>query len=158
MHCLYCKKHSKNPKFCDRSCAASYNNKLHKKRKLTNKCKTCKKLIISDRTYCSKLCLPNRPKMSLEDKRKSQYQNLKSWRQRAKMKAVEVKGGCCERCGYDKSLRALHFHHRDPSQKDFSISNNGNAIAWSKIEKEIKKCILVCSNCHCEIHEEMETR
>jgi hypothetical protein len=36
--------------------------------------------------------------------------------------AVEYKGGCCEKCGYSKCLMALEFHHLDPSQKDFTIS------------------------------------
>ena len=43
-----------------------------------------------------------------------------------KIKVVEYKGGKCEVCGYDKNYAVLEFHHLDPSQKDFGISQNGN--------------------------------
>lgn len=71
--------------------------------------------------------------------------------------AVEYKGGKCEKCGYSKCLSALEFHHKDPSEKDFSISQ---MISWkgytskSKelMKKELDKCALLCSNCHREVH------
>lgn len=68
-----------------------------------------------------------------------------------KEKAVEYKGGCCQVCGYDRCIRALDFHHIDSSKKDFTISSNCNK-SWERIKIEIDKCILVCSNCHREIH------
>lgn len=47
----------------------------------------------------------------------------------------------------------LEFHHTDPSQKEINISA---AIAqgwgWERLIVEIKKCIVVCSNCHKIIH------
>jgi hypothetical protein len=49
------------------------------------------------------------------------------------------------------SLRALTFHHRDPSEKDFAIS--GTSWAWDRIKKELDKCDLLCMNCHAERHE-----
>lgn len=69
-----------------------------------------------------------------------------------KLKAVEYKGGCCQICGYIKNVKALHFHHLDPSKKDFGISGN-HTRKWEVIQAELDKCILVCSNCHMEIHE-----
>ena len=45
---------------------------------------------------------------------------------RIKEQLVEYKGGKCERCGYNKSMRALEFHHLDPSEKDFGISKQIN--------------------------------
>ena len=77
-------------------------------------------------------------------------------RRKLKQMAVEYKGGRCERCGYCKCLAALEFHHLDPSQKDFAISQSGSTRAWERIQKEIDKCILVCSNCHKEIHDELQ--
>jgi len=68
-----------------------------------------------------------------------------------KKKALEYKGGKCEICGYNKCITALDFHHTDPTEKDFTISTNTNK-AWDKIKKELDKCVLVCSNCHREIH------
>lgn len=73
-----------------------------------------------------------------------------------KQKAIDYKGGKCSICGYNKCNRALEFHHLDPTQKDFGIGGKGATIAWTKIQKELDKCILVCSNCHCEIHDSLD--
>ena len=72
------------------------------------------------------------------------------WRNRVKTKLVEYKGGKCQCCGYNRCIRALEFHHLDPSQKDFTIS--GKSKSFEPLKKEADKCILVCSNCHKEIH------
>jgi predicted HNH restriction endonuclease len=73
-------------------------------------------------------------------------------RRKMKRKAVEHKGGKCECCGYATSIWALDFHHIDPSLKDFGISDKGLTRSWEKIQQEIDKCILMCKNCHAEIH------
>jgi len=75
-------------------------------------------------------------------------------RNNLKQMAVEYKGGECERCGYKKSTHALDFHHKDRTQKDFGISKSGITRSWDKIKIELDKCMLVCSNCHREIHAE----
>lgn len=71
-----------------------------------------------------------------------------------KLKAIEYKGGKCqgEGCGYSKCVDALEFHHLDPKEKDFSISNTGVTRSWDKIKIEIDKCLLLCANCHREAH------
>lgn len=69
-----------------------------------------------------------------------------------KLKAVKYKGGSCLKCGYDKSVSALVFHHRNPKEKDFKISAKGNSC-WDKIKTELDKCDMLCSNCHAEIHD-----
>lgn len=71
-----------------------------------------------------------------------------------KIEAVIYKGGKCERCSYDRCLSSLEFHHTDPSQKDFEISNV-NKTSFDVLKPELDKCILVCSNCHREIHTEL---
>ena len=68
-----------------------------------------------------------------------------------KQRALEYKGNKCSVCGYDKCSQALEFHHTDPSTKELEISCNKNP-AWSKLQAELDKCILVCANCHREIH------
>ena len=57
----------------------------------------------------------------------------------------------CSVCGYKKSLMALHFHHIGPKKKEVS-----GMLAYSRksLKEEVRNCILVCSNCHCEIHED----
>ena len=76
----------------------------------------------------------------------------KKSRRELKQKAVEMMGGACENCGYNKCLAALTFHHLDPTQKDFAISDLINVVKWSKIKEELSKCKLLCSNCHVETH------
>jgi 5-methylcytosine-specific restriction endonuclease McrA len=67
------------------------------------------------------------------------------------MKAVAYKGGKCVKCGYNKSLSALQFHHTNPLEKDFGIGDNINR-PWDSIKNELDKCILLCGNCHSEEH------
>jgi predicted transcriptional regulator len=70
----------------------------------------------------------------------------------AKQKAVEYKGGKCVKCGYDKYIGALDFHHLNPDNKEFSLGTLKFISLNDKVKKELDKCILVCSNCHREIH------
>jgi hypothetical protein len=72
------------------------------------------------------------------------------WQNRKK-KAVELMGGKCNKCGYCKNYAALDFHHIDPSQKEFE-SDAGRHKSWNKFITELKKCTLLCSNCHREEH------
>lgn len=83
----------------------------------------------------------------------SNYRYLKNSRIRLKEKLVEYKGGKCERCGYNKCITALEFHHLDPNEKEFGVGNF-EVLSFDKCKKEVDKCILVCSNCHREIHYE----
>lgn len=70
-----------------------------------------------------------------------------------KRKYVEQKGGKCEKCGYCKCLAALHFHHRDPKEKSFSLSVvEIRSRETSLVEQEVAKCDLICANCHAEEH------
>lgn len=87
------------------------------------------------------------------DRKISNVQKVIIWRQKAKLKLVESKGGKCERCGYDKCVDAFEFHHKDKNEKDFTIS--GKSWSFERLKKEADKCILVCSNCHREIHYEL---
>lgn len=73
-----------------------------------------------------------------------------------KRKCIEYKGGSCISCGYKKYDGALEFHHIDPSKKDFRISNSKSRQYGSKIELELDKCMLLCSNCHREEHAKLK--
>ena len=73
-------------------------------------------------------------------------------RKRVRQMAIDYKGGHCEECGYSRCIDALEFHHRDSSGKDFSISEKGYTRSWKKVKEELDKCILLCANCHREIH------
>ncbi len=65
-------------------------------------------------------------------------------------------GGKCICCGYNRCIQALELHHLNPEEKEISLSNY--SIGWDKVVKELEKCILVCSNCHREIHEGFYTK
>lgn len=69
------------------------------------------------------------------------------------MKALLVAeaGGACAICGYDRYVGALHFHHVDPSIKQFELSADGFARSLERARAEASKCILLCSNCHAEV-------
>ncbi len=71
-------------------------------------------------------------------------------RRAVKQQLVAEAGGAHERCGYDRYLGALAFHHRDPEAKRFSISQAGVARSIERARAEAAKCILLCSNCHAE--------
>lgn len=76
-------------------------------------------------------------------------------RRRRKVKSILVAeaGGRCSICGYDHSMRALHFHHLDPSAKRLAINAKGVAVALDKLRDEARKCVLLCSNCHAEVED-----
>lgn len=73
-------------------------------------------------------------------------------RRRVKQRAVVLLGGRCAGCAGEFAARAFEFHHLDASTKDFSISADGIVRCWDKIEAELAKCVLVCANCHREVH------
>lgn len=68
-------------------------------------------------------------------------------------KIKQNRGGKCIKCGYDTCIKALEFHHLDPTQKDFTISND--RFKLKEAIEESKKCILICSNCHKELHDNL---
>lgn len=78
-------------------------------------------------------------------------------RRKIKEMAVAYKGGKCERCGYSKSINALSFHHRDPTQKEFNLAKGGHTRSWERVKLELDKCVLLCANCHAENHEETDS-
>jgi len=55
-------------------------------------------------------------------------------------------------CGYSKYAGALDFHHLDEKNKSFDLSTRGLTRSWVKTKAETDKCILVCANCHRELH------
>ena len=68
-----------------------------------------------------------------------------------KITLVNEFGGCCSKCGYDKNISALEFHHLESKEKDFHFGST-KTTNIDKIRIELNKCILVCANCHREIH------
>ena len=92
-------------------------------------------------------------RISDEERKRRNVIYVSNKRRRLKLQAIEYLGSKCSVCGYDKCVGALEFHHTDPTQKEFAISRKGYTRAWSKVKEELDKCVLVCANCHREIHE-----
>ena len=149
---------TRRKKFCDLSCAGIFNGRLPRYG-LSHKCRMCNTLILSRLSYCGHYCrklyrklhkgkIPKRPKPEIEYRRQKK-------RHEVKKQCIEYKGGRCDKCGYDKSLGALEFHHVNPKEKKYQIGY-GIARTWDleKMKPELDKCQLVCSNCHKEIHHE----
>jgi hypothetical protein len=149
-------------RFCSRECA---NSKIHSKetkekikksldnyhkknntKKNVKFCKKCgKKLSYNNKSGFCKKCKPPA---------KTKSECVTDYRRKRKKVLIDLKGGKCEICGYNKSIWALHFHHLDNEKKDFKISSS-NPRKIEKDIQEVEKCILVCANCHAELHEEI---
>lgn len=92
---------------------------------------------------------------ALERTKKNVYAHQKERGLKRKMELIMARGSKCEKCGYDKNISALEFHHIDPSKKEFPLDiRHLSNTSMEKIIEESKKCILVCANCHREIHYE----
>lgn len=149
--CAECNKETKNPRFCSRSCSAAFNNKQTPKRKKHPKtpriCRECKEeLPLDDEFKFRKLCDKCR------DSGIKGYSYVRKSRKFNKERlAEEIGKSKCKRCGYNTSIEALEFHHLDDTTKNFTISSNMNK-AYESLLKEAKKCIVLCANCHRELH------
>lgn len=112
-------------------------------------CLSCgKELIGRQRSFCSRKCKDKHGNID-----NPSYIRQKKRGIRRKLKLVELKGGCCQKCGYNKNLAVLTFHHIDPNQKLFCIqSRNISNYNFDKVLAEADKCELLCHNCHHETH------
>lgn len=96
----------------------------------------------------------NMPKDIRTYKQRAKYlkEAVRKRRKELRIKAIEFLGGRCSICGYSKCSNALEIHHKDPNLKEFGLSSRGLTRSWEKIELELRKCTLLCANCHREIH------
>ncbi|MEN8171226.1 MAG: hypothetical protein ABFS08_13470 [Pseudomonadota bacterium] len=112
-------------------------------------CLSCgQELVGRQRKYCSRRCKNNYINQSHQS-----YQAQQRRGRERKIMLIELNGGRCDACGYDRNYSALEFHHAKPEEKVFqldlrSLSNR----KWESILDEAEKCRLLCSNCHAELH------
>ena len=107
---------------------------------------------IADIAHCSRGLISYY--INPEGKSKTKERNQKN-RYIRRDKYKNSLGGKCQCCGYSKCMDALQFHHKDPSQKKFGISEamwGHDKRTEQELEEEIKKCVLLCANCHAELH------
>lgn len=80
-------------------------------------------------------------------------ERVKTWRYRTKSRLIKAFGGKCGICGYDKCDDVFEFHHINSKEKEFGLgSARGNTISWERMVNEVRKCVMLCSNCHKEVH------
>lgn len=89
--------------------------------------------------------------------KKTKSEQVSEFRRRRKLNLIKVCGNQCCLCGYNKSISALEFHHIYPELKEYGIASNGTCHNIQQDINEVKKCVLVCANCHREIHDNMYT-
>lgn len=106
-------------------------------------CKVCAKALNGKQImYCSIKCKNSVHQSYQAQKKRGLYRRLEF---------VQKLGGKCTKCGYSTNLSALSFHHLNDKKFQLDV----RAFSNRKIERvltEIDKCILLCNNCHAEIH------
>ena len=107
-----------------------------------------KELTGKRRKYCSTKC-----KMLDINHKFQNYQTQKARGIERKKALVMSRGGKCIKCGYNRNLAGLCFHHKEDSSKDMELnirhlSNN----SMKTIMLELDKCELLCHLCHMDIH------
>lgn len=74
-------------------------------------------------------------------------------RRRVKEILVAEAGGACRICGYNRHPAALEFHHLNPAEKEFTLSNQGVTRSLERARAEARKCVLLCATCHAEVEQ-----
>lgn len=145
-------------RYCNRSCAAKRNNRIARKRNPEGACRHCGGPCRTQLRYCTRRCRWEAREARIRARRLgavpapvSNSQRVMQWRKQIRERVVEYMGGKCCVCGYSRCARALHCHHVEPENKSFGIAD-GQPRPWRVVKTEMEKCILVCANCHTEIH------
>jgi len=127
-------------KLCKRCKVSKAKEEFHKNLRqsdgVQSVCKTCRKQMDSVRYKTS-----NKRDVNLERKKK------------LLIKVQELKSSVgCSTCP-EKDYRCLDYHHLDPTNKVDNVAQLvGQGVSWVNILKEIKKCIVLCANCHRKLH------
>lgn len=134
-------------KFCTRSCAASFNNRISPKRMKEGSCDKCGVSVSSRRKYCEK-CLPEivRSRASKEDVRSYQRAYYKRRYEKRKKLAFEILGAACTQCDREADLE---IDHLDPKKKKFTLTT-AYSLPLNLFVDELRKCQVLCSKCHKE--------
>lgn len=68
------------------------------------------------------------------------------------LKLIKYKGGKCQNCNYSTCNESLEFHHIIKKNKSFKLSDK-SYYSLEKLKEETDKCVLLCVNCHREVHD-----
>jgi hypothetical protein len=86
-------------------------------------------------------------KRVLNGKANPEYQKVLRARRMYWVSKIKIGKGCCE-CGYNEHPVALEFDHLDREDKLFTISAGNMTRSIPSLFAEIRKCRVVCANCH----------
>ena len=100
-------------------------------------CRTCHK--IKQRIYQPKI----------KRRKDGTYWSTVTHRRRKK-KAINMAGGCCQKCGYNEFSPSLCFHHVNPDNKE--LKHLSFSVRLETVLGELDKCVLLCQNCHFAFH------
>lgn len=119
----------------------------------SNSCLLCKKDIAFNQIkFCSRICKNRYHGRSTAPGGKT-YMYQKRRAVDRKVRFITDAGGKCSKCGYCKNLAALHFHHKDKGSKLFRLDARAmSGSSMEMLEEEVKKCVVLCGNCHAELH------
>lgn len=114
-----------------------------------NLCIICdKELTGKQKQYCSRKCHNKNGNLNHQN-----YLAQQKRGQERRLELIKILGGKCSKCGYCKNYAGLTFHHPDKSTKEFGLDTRKcSNSSWGKLLSEVKKCILLCHNCHMEEH------
>jgi len=133
MKCINCNKETSNPRFCNRSCAASHNNKFTKLKEKGN-CLNCGLSLVRGRKYCSNKCQAERTKALITEQilrgEDVQHQQLRRY-------LIDTHGSKCMLCGWAKENIVTN---RVPIELDHIDGNSSN--------NSLSNLRLLCPNCH----------
>ena len=73
---------------------------------------------------------------------------IKNARDARKLAAIAKMGGCCADCKQTFPPAVYDFHHLDPDEKEYNPSKLFSQKDQDRIDAELAKCVLLCSNCH----------
>lgn len=116
-------------------------------------CIVCNKCLTGrQQKYCSNKCKSKHENPKNYDKNKHlQYQKKRGTERKTKL--IIMSGGSCNKCGYNKCIASLSFHHLNPPDKLFHLDMASLCHrSWTSILSEYSKCQLLCLNCHTELH------
>lgn len=116
--------------------------------KSSNSCIICNEPLKKRRRFCSESC-----RQKTKNKKHQRYTCQQNRGHKRKIELVNLAGGKCLKCGYNKNYSALQFHHINPEEKEDSLDIRVLSTKnWEWCLNELKKCQLLCSNCHFEHH------
>ena len=113
--------------------------------------------LLAEAEKCDLVCANcHRTRHALEDAR-LECSALVEVRRNTKMRAVRMFGATCVGCTREFAAPVIEFHHKVPETKGFGLAAEGLNRPWPSVAAELAKCVMLCANCHREVHAGVRT-